>query len=541
MQQLIKIIEDLKEINSAYGLSNEKLDSISDDMQAAKVCTPIIGKFSSGKSAIFNTLLPYSRKLLKEDITPETAIPTEIVYAENEGSEPVTIFYNNNEVQAYSIEEFRKKELDANTTKRARLMLSNSFLSTIPDVMLVDMPGFESGIEIHNRAIDGYLSESLAYLIAFPAEDMVLRSTMGNILRELSLHNMPLGIVITKCDKVDLDTLDDNLEHLKGSLRKYIGDTEVTFCLTSSQDGEVEDLKQFLLKVQQHSQQILHSKFKKSMEASMSISEQYLNALIKNSQLSESELSEKEDELNEQIARVQKSVSKDTDEFERQTSGCVEAIVQDVNTALRNSESTLITMILNNQSINEQMNATVRNTVTSSIQRRYIAIVTKYIDKVTNDIQIDSVTNAGVVINLDTEKIQMNIIGAGVAGVAGGLAIGLPILGGIVAALIAGIAKLIRNKNREEAKAQIRQRLDTEVFPNIVQQVRRSLEIEISKQITEIKNQINENVVAQRNALEKALADLKNQQMEEQKQKDMLLNDIHRDLEKIEEIRHGLR
>lgn len=541
MNQLIKMIEDLREINNEHSLSNEQLDVVIENMKTAKVCTPIIGKFSSGKSAVLNTLLSYSRKLLKEDITPETAVPTEIVYTKNEGSDPVRIFYHNNEVETCSIEAFRKKELDAHTTKGVNILLSNSFLSTIPDVMLVDMPGFESSIAIHNKAIDGYLSKSLVYLIAFPAEDMVLRSTMGNILSELSLHNMPLGIVITKCDKVDSDTLNNNLEHLKGSLRKYISDTELTFCLTSSQDGEVEDLKQFLLKVQQQSQHILQNTFKKSIEVSISISEQYLNALIKNNQLSESELTEKEDALNDQIAKVQKSVVEDIGKFEKDTGECVKEIVKDVATALRNSESTFITMLLNNQSINEQLNAIVRNTVTSSIQRRYMSIVTKYINKITNDIQIDTVTNVGMFMNLDTKKIQMNILGAGVAGVAGGFIIGLPILGGVIASLIAGIAKLMSNKKREEAKAQIRSQLNSEVFPHIIQQVTQSLEVEISKQITEIKNQIHENVEAQRNVLEKALADLKNQQIEEQKKKDMLLDNINRDLKKIEEIRYGLR
>lgn len=50
----------------------------------AKVCTPIIGKFSSGKSALINTILGYTRRILKEDITPETAVPAEIVYSDSE-------------------------------------------------------------------------------------------------------------------------------------------------------------------------------------------------------------------------------------------------------------------------------------------------------------------------------------------------------------------------------------------------------------------------------------------------------------------------
>ena len=40
MNQLINIIENLREINNEHGLSNEQLDVVIENMQTAKVCTP---------------------------------------------------------------------------------------------------------------------------------------------------------------------------------------------------------------------------------------------------------------------------------------------------------------------------------------------------------------------------------------------------------------------------------------------------------------------------------------------------------------------
>lgn len=99
--------------------------------------------------------------------------------------------------------------------------------------MLVDMPGFESGFEIHNKAIDDYLPQSLAYIVTFPADDMIVRSSIGEILKELCLHDMPLCIVITKYDKAN-DDFELVFEKMKESLRRYVGDRKLSIALPAA-------------------------------------------------------------------------------------------------------------------------------------------------------------------------------------------------------------------------------------------------------------------------------------------------------------------
>lgn len=241
MEKIVSAIEELLQINNAYELPTEELLALSNKTREAKVCTPIIGKFSSGKSALVNTLLGYRRRILREDITPETAVPAELVYNEED---EVTLIGNDGSTQQLSVEEYRSYEADAATIKCARIQLRNSFLSEIPDVMLVDMPGFESGFEIHNRAIDDYLPQSLAYIIAFPADDLIVRSSVGSILKELCLHDMPLCIVITKWDKKGPD-VEETLAKMKQSLKRYIGERQVRYCRTTSQGKDVEELEEF--------------------------------------------------------------------------------------------------------------------------------------------------------------------------------------------------------------------------------------------------------------------------------------------------------
>lgn len=299
MEKILKTLDKIGEINKKYDNSNSGVEKLKKEANEAIVCTPIIGKFSSGKSALVNTLIGNKKSILREDITPETAIPKEITYADNK--DEAELLYNNGNRKTISIEEFKKITTDANTIKSARLKINNDFLGEISDVMLVDMPGFESGFEVHNKAIDNYLPESLAYIITFPADDMVVRSSVGNILKELCNYDMPLCIVITKYDKRNPD-FEESLAHLKESLKKYVDNKEIRYCITSSFDKDVDELKTFLISVQEESKGILEKEYSKKIRPIISLTENYLNMMIKGSELSESELVEKEEKLNKEFS-----------------------------------------------------------------------------------------------------------------------------------------------------------------------------------------------------------------------------------------------
>lgn len=97
----------------------ERIDKILAEIPDAKVCTPIIGKFSSGKSALVNTLLGYSRRMFMEDIPPQKpqsqlrlciAIWDLSLYIIKNGGQ-----------QDIEIEEYRETELDATQITLIRL------------------------------------------------------------------------------------------------------------------------------------------------------------------------------------------------------------------------------------------------------------------------------------------------------------------------------------------------------------------------------------------------------------------------------------
>lgn len=531
METIINALEALKRINTGYELPVNQIEDTLARIPKAKVCTPIIGKFSSGKSALVNTLLGYSKKILREDITPETAVPTELIYGDEE--DHVCICQKDGGSTEVTVGEYRRMELDAAAVKCVRLTLRASALEVIPDVMLVDMPGFESGYEVHNRAIDDYLPQSLAYLVTFPADDLIVRSSVGNVLKELCLNDMPICIVITKYDKRN-DEYAQSLAKLKESLRRFIGDREVAFCETSSLEGDADQVEIFLQQIQDRSGELLTAKFRSGVLSALDVTESYLRTLLKNSELSESELGEEEEKLGKQIDTMTERFTKERGTFNQLVSECIWEIQSDVEHALEAEESILVAMIMNNQDISEQVNTIVRSAVTRSVSQRFVPKVEKYLRQVDKCLNSDTIGDVHVSCRFDAEDTGRKMIVSVVAAAVNGLLLGFPILGTILGVII---AKIRTEKKRAEQKEKVRMQLRSEVYPQIMSQISSKIEIAIMEQTKLVNNSIEKEIENQRSTLEKAMADLKSRMADEEEKKENLARDAKKDLDRIWTLR----
>lgn len=531
MEKIISVLNQTSEINNAYDLTNEQIEDLQKNIFDAKVCIPIIGKFSSGKSALVNTLLGYSRELLKRDITPETAIPTELLYSDEE--EIVIIENNDGTIEKMPIENYRNYEADASSVKCARLYLKNSFLEKIPDVMLVDMPGFESGFEIHNKAIDNYLPNSLAYIVAVPADDMIIRSSVGNILKELCLHDMPICVVITKYDKKN-DEFEETFNKMKESLKRYVGEREITYCFTSWFSGDAEELEECLETIQKKSQDILSHSFAPAVRTVIENTENYLKTTLENSELSESELAVKEESLKKDLDTIQSKFSSEKSNFDLELKNCVEEIKKDVQCALEAEESTIVAMALNNQDPNEHLNNVIRSTITVSVQNRFISKVEKYIKRVSEYVNSDDIGDINVPVNISMEKLNKTITNSIVTVCAG-------FIFGLIPAIFTGILLKIRsNKKKEEKRQQIKSELRNSVYPRIITEVGHKVNQEIARITVAINSSIENDFKNHKETLEKAMADLRNQINEENKRKKNLAADIKNDLSVLKTLKESL-
>ena len=63
------------------------------------------------------------------------------------------------------------------------------------------MPGFNSGIEAHNKALIQYVGEASAYILAVDCVSGGLTASLINFIQEIQLYSSHIAVVITKSDK----------------------------------------------------------------------------------------------------------------------------------------------------------------------------------------------------------------------------------------------------------------------------------------------------------------------------------------------------
>ena len=210
MKDFTTPFDSAREIAQKYDLpAVQTIDETTAEIPGFRITAPLVGGFSTGKSSLINAVI--GEKLLSTKITPETSVPTEITF----GKDTAELIKNDGTSHTVPLSEFDKDTLSADEYSLVRINTSNEFFAKIPSIKLVDMPGFDSGISVHDRAIDDYLPRSLAYIIAVSADEGTLRESILTFLNELKIYDVPIYAVITKSDK----TTPEELSATKSTLR----------------------------------------------------------------------------------------------------------------------------------------------------------------------------------------------------------------------------------------------------------------------------------------------------------------------------------
>lgn len=532
MKNVINAIAVLKQINSEHNLSCKKLIELNQNAANAKVCMPVIGKFSSGKSSLLNAILGYSRPFLKVDITPETAVPTEIEYVAVEEEQPVTVQFKDGTHKKYTIRDYRSANFDAASMETVHLRLHCTGLAQFPDILLVDLPGFESGYAAHDMAINNYVDKSLAYLFTVSADDMILRSSMIKALREIGIYDVPIAVVVTKRAKGN-DSFETDLKFFNQKLEHHLGLKAFHCCITDSSEGDVEQLRHYLAEIQSQAQNLLKKKFSKLFLDELQVTQRYLQTLIQGKTLEESEIAAQKDALARQSENTMHKLMQLSTQFDEESNGCVEAILGDVKSALDGQCESYASIAMEGQDPSDAIRSTVREAVTRSVKDRFISVVQKY----TNQVQQTMISENFPVssnMSVDIESSKALIVGAVVS-----------LFGGFGGILVSGLLMLINkfhtDKKREQAHNALVSRLQSEVFPQILSSIQQDLGKTISQQTAQVKNTIRENINQEQESQRNALTELKRQQREEAKDKQAFLDNVQKDLDVIEELKHSLQ
>jgi actin-like ATPase involved in cell morphogenesis/GTPase SAR1 family protein len=240
--ELQSALETLDRINRKHGdllVPLTELEGLNLQLEEFRFTLPLLGHFSSGKSALLNAWL-HRPNLLREGLSPTTSMPVEIFYS---SPEQVRLVYREGPDRNISMDQFTALQ-DGKGPPGCRNIavgLEAEVLKRLESLTIVDMPGFDSGQLPHDEAINAYADSSVAYLAVFDANDTVRESILRR-LDELSLLDVDFHVVITKCDLKPAAQLDSIEASIRETLKLRTAHFNFRIARTSALNGDISKL-----------------------------------------------------------------------------------------------------------------------------------------------------------------------------------------------------------------------------------------------------------------------------------------------------------
>lgn len=195
--------------------------------ESAKVKLPIIGVFNAGKTTLVNSLLGADGSL-PVNIVPETAIPCEI-YPTKEGDVSNAEIYRgsqriyNGDIAGYGSVKVEPEDF-------GMVYTTSPLVKEWSDrgIILVDMPGYDSGLEEHNSAIGRYMNQGTVFAFLMNCTHGSLRASELSILKEVCQYGLKIGVFLTWSDAQSVEKNEEVKAYVEYQTQSFLPkDTKV--------------------------------------------------------------------------------------------------------------------------------------------------------------------------------------------------------------------------------------------------------------------------------------------------------------------------
>jgi len=207
MMSLVKDVEPPEAIM-------DKLRVLIADAKDRELVIPVVGAFSAGKSTLINQFCGDSK--LPTAITPETSLATEIHYSPEEYIEAIRA---DGSVTRHDVNDMASIKEKAKEYSFIRLYTSSQKVKEAAPLVLVDMPGFDSPFDAHNKAIMAYLSRGSHYVVLSSVEDGTITRTLMRRLEEIDQYGRSFTFFLSKSDLRAPNVVDELVEHYQASIK----------------------------------------------------------------------------------------------------------------------------------------------------------------------------------------------------------------------------------------------------------------------------------------------------------------------------------
>lgn len=135
---------------------------------------------------------------------------------------------------------FDHRDINVDEVRNVEYYINSENLKTKSDYIIVDTPGFDSGIEQHNKALMQYIDRGTVFILVVDCEKGTISESGLNFLYEVSQYSGKIAIIINKCDKkipTDIKMIE---EHIEEVVYSFMGEKYPITC-TSIFDEDIEE------------------------------------------------------------------------------------------------------------------------------------------------------------------------------------------------------------------------------------------------------------------------------------------------------------
>jgi len=502
------------------GGTAEKISNLANSAREQQLVVPVVGAFSSGKSTMINNLI--GETTLPVGITPETSLAAELHYSPENFIEAVK---ENGEVDRYKLSEITTVTANAAKYQYARLYLNNERLREIEPLVLVDMPGFDSPLDLHNKAIMAYLDRGCYYIVLSSVEEGTITKSLERRLLEIEGYGREFSFFLSRANEKPKESLDKLVSYYQNQINDRFESKTKVVTLGNSSDEVLRclksiDIDKVFIKLYRGWLLDICSDIITGISLQISASKkdaETIRTAVK--------------EMENSIEKLRKKKSSDLDDMKRRYSvNLVNDLVSDAGKALDDSIDELVGIAVtgNKDELLRHLNEIVRVAMTASIQDKLNDITRQItvdfseslndLDKIMNDLELDTNYLKNITEKVETSltiidsllsqetvaeasaglagvKPLLNtgfkaVAGAGLASVAINPIIGIVIM--FLPEIIGVFAKLFGGDPKEKQKEAVRSKFAGEVFPSIKRKLREEIPSILNEQVTVIIKNVSE-------------------------------------------------
>ena len=379
MKKYIDFLNNLKD--SLYEVDIEFDDNLVEEIKKVELLVPVVGGFSAGKSSLINNFL--EEDILPINLTPETALASEIRYSDENYIEAI----KEDGVDVYELSEIEKIKENAKNYKYLKYFINNQKILEIEPLILVDMPGLNAPIKLHNDAIMSYLDKGVYFIVVMSVESGSINKKLLQDIEFISEFR-DFSFCLSKINLKPQSEVENIKEYVKEQLSDLGYDKKI-FLLDDSNLEEViknidiEEIykKLFLFKIEDFYFRL----------------ESELNTKISTLKSSKQESFEVIKSLNKNIESIKLKKSETIENIEnRYLRVNISNIINKVANEIELNKEFLVNKLVKKQDIEEDLNLIIRN------------VLSKEINKIFNKLTRDIIEGFRVAIDLEFSGFEID-------------------------------------------------------------------------------------------------------------------------------------